>query len=76
MESAKTEFEEVLKIQADFPSGQVMRGQYFQKMGNLDKAEKAYLEAIRQDPYLPQPQFNLANLYYQKGDFQNAIESI
>ncbi|MCB0568732.1 MAG: tetratricopeptide repeat protein [Phaeodactylibacter sp.] len=64
---AKTEFEGVLKAQADFPTGQLMRGQYYHKMGRLEQAAQAYQEAIRQDPYLPQPYFNLANLYYTQG---------
>lgn len=71
-QKAKKEFENVLKIQADFPNGQLMRGQYFQKKGDKEKAEKAYLEAIRQDPYLPQAHYNLANLYYSRGDVQSA----
>lgn len=73
-QKAKIEFEEVLKIQADFPAGQVLRGQYYQKKGEKEKAERAYLEAIRQDPYLTQPYFNLANLYYSNGNLQSAKE--
>ena len=71
-QNALGEFEEVLKVQADFPAGQVRRGQYYQKKGEKERAEKAYLEAIRQDPYLPLPYFNLANLYYSRGDLQSA----
>lgn len=67
-QQAKKEFEEVLKIQADFPGGQLMRGQYYHKMGRLDVAAAAYREAIRQDPYLPRPYANLASLYYAQGD--------
>jgi predicted CXXCH cytochrome family protein len=73
-QKAKKEFENVLKIQADFPAGQVMRGQYYQKKGDFEKAEKAYLEAIRQDPYLTQPKYNLANLYYSQRNLQAAKE--
>ena len=71
-QQAKKEFENVLKVQADFPAGQLMRGQYYHKMGELELAAKAYQEAIRQDPYLPQPHFNLANLYYAQGNVQEA----
>jgi predicted CXXCH cytochrome family protein len=73
-QAAKKEFESVLKVQADFPAGQGMRGQYYQKKGDKEKAEKAYLEAIRQDPYLAQPYFNLANLYYSQGNLPTAKE--
>ena len=34
----------------------------------MELAEKAYFEAIRQDPYLPQPHFYLANIRYNEGD--------
>lgn len=71
-QQAKQEFEGVLNVQADFPSGQLMRGQYYHKMGNLEQAARAYREAIRQDPYLPQPYANLANLYYAQGNAQEA----
>ena len=73
-QKAKIEFQNLLKVQADFPAGQVMRGQYYQKTGDKEKAEIAYLDAIRQDPYLPQPYFNLANLYYSNGNLQGAKE--
>jgi tetratricopeptide (TPR) repeat protein len=73
-QKAKLEFENVLKVQVDFPAGQVMRGQYYQKKGDFERAKKAYLEVVRQDPYLPQPHYNLANLFYGKGDFTAAKE--
>ena len=73
-QKAKIEFQNVLKVQADFPSGQVMRGQYYQKKGDKEKAKTAYLDAIRQDPYLPQPYYNLANLYYSNGNLQGSKE--
>jgi tetratricopeptide (TPR) repeat protein len=70
---AKAEYESTLRVQADFPTGQVMQGQYYHRMGELERAAAAYREAIRQDPYLPQPYFNLANLYYEQGDYPAAI---
>ncbi|MCB0583807.1 MAG: tetratricopeptide repeat protein [Phaeodactylibacter sp.] len=74
LHQAKKEFEEILRVQADFPFGQLMRGQYFHKMGNQEQAEQAYKEALRQDPYMPQPYANLANLYYAQGRRQQAKE--
>jgi tetratricopeptide (TPR) repeat protein len=80
-EKAIAEFETSLKVQADFPMGQLMRGQYYHKKDSLVLAKEAYLEAIRQDPYLAQPYFYLANLKYAekdleaaKQDFESAIE--
>ena len=69
---AIAEFKKSLVVQADFPAGQLMRGQYYHKKNQLDLAEEAYKEAIRQDPYLAQPYFNLANLKYSQKDFKSA----
>jgi tetratricopeptide (TPR) repeat protein len=63
---ADLEYRDVLKIQADFPAGQLLRGQYYHKKRSYSLAEKAYKEALRQDPYLAQAFFNLANLFYQQ----------
>ncbi len=78
---ANEEYLKTLKVQADFPSGQIQRGQYFHKKKNYKVAEKAYLDALQQDPYLGQAHLNLANLYYQQGQpakaeqaFKNVIE--
>jgi tetratricopeptide (TPR) repeat protein len=71
-QKAITEFETSLSVQSDFPSGQLMKGQYFHKKGDLVLAEKAYREAIRQDPYLAQPFFYLANLKYNEKDIKAA----
>ena len=72
---AKLEFEKSLDVQADFPTGQLLRGQYYQKTGNNELAKKAYSEAMQLDPYLPQPHFAMANIIYREGDQHGAIES-
>ena len=79
-DNAKNDFEQQLDIQADFPGGQLMRGQYLQKKGQLDLAKQAYLECINQDPYLATPHYNVATIYYiqknhgkAKISFKNAI---
>ncbi|MCB0639009.1 MAG: tetratricopeptide repeat protein, partial [Lewinella sp.] len=74
-QAAKTEYESILRVQADFPTGQLMQGQYYHRMGEIEQAAAAYEAAIRQDPYLPQPYFNLGNLYYGEGDYPAAVEA-
>lgn len=69
---ATKEYLEVMKIQADFPAGQLQRGQYYHKKNDFLAAEKAYLEVLRQDPYMSQAHFNLANLYYQQQELDKA----
>ena len=68
------EFETSLKVQSDFPAGQLLKGQFFHKKNELGSAEKAYLSAIEKDPYLPQPYFNLANIFYGRNELIEAKE--
>ena len=70
--SAMEEYETVLDMQSDFPSGRLQKGQYYHKKGDLGMAEEMYRHAIDIDPYFPQPHINLANLYYQRGDLEKA----
>ncbi len=72
LDKAMKEYEGVLAMQADFPTGQMMQGQYYHKKGDMENAEKAYLRAIQKDPYLSHPQMNLANLYYNQGRMDEA----
>jgi predicted CXXCH cytochrome family protein len=72
LQNATADFLNILKVQADFPAGQLQRGQYFHKKQNYIAAEKAYKEALKQDPYLAQAHYNLANLYYQQQQFAKA----
>lgn len=72
LEAVTEEYLATLRMQADFPAGRMMRGQYYHKKGNLGIAEEAYRHAVDLDPYLPQPHTNLANLYYEQGDLQTA----
>ena len=79
-ERADQEFQEVLVMQADFPGGQLLKGQYFYKKKDLERTGQAFKGAIRRDPYLLPAYLNLAQLYYQEGknadavrEFKNAI---
>lgn len=71
-QKAIKEYEEVLAVQADFPNGQLMKGQFYEKKSQPALAEKAYRASILQDPYLPTPHFNLANLYYRQNKLDSA----
>jgi len=73
-EIAENEFNEVLAMQADFPGGRLLKGQYLHKKKEFDGAEVSYRNTIEMDPYLPQPYFNLANLYYQQGKLKEAVK--
>ncbi|MCB9283574.1 MAG: tetratricopeptide repeat protein [Lewinellaceae bacterium] len=72
-ERADQEFRDVLAMQADFPGGQLLKGQYYYKKKDLARTEQAFREAIRRDPYLSPAYFNLAQLYYQQGKLDDAV---
>ena len=74
LQSALKEYEIILAQQIDFPSGHMMQGQYYHRQGDLPRAEAAYKEAIRKDPYLSSARMNLGNLYYQQQQLDRAEE--
>ena len=71
-QTALNEYEEVMLMQSDFSGGQLMIGQFHHKRNELEQAESAYRKALEIDQVLSQPNFMLANLYYQQGAFQKA----
>jgi len=71
--TAKQEFFEYIQANADFTSGQLMKGQYYQKTNQLAEARKAYLKALEINSlYLP-ARMNLGLLYNQQNKNQEAI---
>ncbi|CAA0110523.1 Lipopolysaccharide assembly protein B [Zhongshania aliphaticivorans] len=61
--NAKSEYESALDYQADFPEGQLNIGMYHLAQKNPAAAEKAYQQALKQDPYQLSAYINLADLY-------------
>ncbi len=71
----KADIAEYLKglyVRADFPGGQMEKAHYYEKLGKLDAAEKAYLRALQLDDRFNMARMNLANLYYSKKEFKKA----
>ncbi len=58
------EFNDALVMSADFPSGQMRRAEYYQRIGNQQGEEAAYKKAILLDNRFNAARFNLAMLYY------------
>jgi Tfp pilus assembly protein PilF len=71
-ETATGEFLTGLFVREDFPGGQMEKAHYYEKLGEIDKAEKAYIEALRLDDRFNMARMNLANLYYNKKEFKKA----
>jgi tetratricopeptide (TPR) repeat protein len=72
LKTANEDFQRILRLQNDFPTGQLLKGQYHLKKRNVAAAEAAFKEALYQDPYLAQGHLMLANLNYEKGSFAEA----
>lgn len=52
-----------LKANADFPTGQIMLGEYYETIGQTNQAVEAYENALRMDSLLMDGYSNLAILY-------------
>ena len=63
------EYEVYLKTNADFPTGQILLGEYFQQTSQTKKSEQAYLRALKMDSIQLTAYTNLAIIYSSKGDF-------
>lgn len=72
LDAAMTEYQSAQMAMADMPSSRFNLGAMCAAMGQFDRAEQAYLDAIRLDPYFLPARFNLANLYNQKGRNKDA----
>jgi tetratricopeptide (TPR) repeat protein len=72
LKTANEDFQRVLRLQHDFPTGQLLKGQYHLKKRDIAAAEAAFKEALQQDPYLAQGHLMLANLNYEAGKFEEA----
>ncbi|MGB1003983.1 MAG: multiheme c-type cytochrome [Salibacteraceae bacterium] len=61
-----------LKANADFPTGQIMLGEYYETIGQTNQAVEAYENALKMDSLLMDGYSNLAILY----STQNMLEKV
>lgn len=71
-DKALKEFEQGLKMNADFPSGQRMIGQHHLRLKDYDKAIDAYKRSIDKDGYQNTSRMELAYLYYTRKMYKEA----
>ncbi|MEZ4840490.1 MAG: hypothetical protein R2821_02975 [Flavobacteriaceae bacterium] len=67
---------DMLKVNADFASGQHQIALFKQAKGNTDAAINAYKKAIKIDNYYNMSRLNLALLEYNKGNIVEVENSI
>ncbi len=72
--TAQKEYQNELKVNADFASGQHQIALYNQVKGNTDKAIEAYKKALKIDNYYNRSRMNLALLEYNRGNIKLAEE--
>jgi len=70
---AKDEYEAVMKVQADFPGGQMNLARYHERQGDDAEAEAHYQTAIQLDERFNAARINLAHLKNRKGQNREAV---
>jgi len=70
---ANFDFQMALDIRADFPGGQLEKGQFFDRVGQTHRAESAYLKAVEMDNLFNPARINLAHIYNREGKNEEAI---
>ncbi|WP_114778581.1 tetratricopeptide repeat protein [Botryobacter ruber] len=70
---ATKELEINLKERADFPGGQMEAGQYYERKGDVRKAEVAYKRSLSIDSFFNPARLNLAYLQNRQGNTKEAI---
>ncbi len=75
---AQAEYELLEKNQLGAKAGEVRNnlGNIYEVSGDLDGAIAKYKQALKLDPSLKFTRFNLARIYYARGDFDLAVSSI
>lgn len=68
----KIEFDEYLKVNADFAGGRMREAGYLLKQGKVSEAITAYEKAVEIDGLNNYARSNLANLYYQTKAYDKA----
>jgi Tfp pilus assembly protein PilF len=75
-DKALTEYRQVLLFSAERPEAQVSLAALYTQLGNIEKAEEAYKEAIRLQKYYVPGYVNYANFLQHQGNEKVAFEVI
>jgi tetratricopeptide (TPR) repeat protein len=68
-------YERCLEIAPDFSEARNNLGSVYQELGFIDKAESEFLKVVNDRAYTTKelPNYNLARLYFTRGDFDQAM---
>lgn len=72
--NALQEYKEYLDINEYFPQGQMNRGQFYERRGEIDKALEAYKIVLEKDSRFNPARLSLAYLYNRLGENKKAEE--
>lgn len=75
-EKARLEFEQALKIDAESPIAAFNLGVMLYNDNLVDKAEKVFADLHKEHPAFPDPLYQLSYIYYLRGDFDKARETM
>lgn len=75
-ERALASFERALSLLPDDPQTLELVAKAAQKLGQADRAQELALKALGIDPDFPAGHHRLATLYFEKGQFTNALQHI
>jgi tetratricopeptide (TPR) repeat protein len=75
LEEAIKEFQEAIRLNADYPEAHFNLGHAFRDLGRLEESIKEYREALRLKKDYPEALYNLGLLLLQQGQFVQAAEA-
>lgn len=64
---------DIIEKDPEVPTSYMNRGQYYEAIGEMDKAFSDFSEVIKLAPHRPDGYHNRAVIYYQKNDIANAL---
>lgn len=73
LSAAKNELMNYLYSQADYPSGNIMLGDYYMRLQDNPNAEKFYLRGLKKDSLLNFARLNLSVVYNLEGKNEQAL---
>jgi protein O-GlcNAc transferase len=75
LQEAMQDYQRCLEIAPDFSEARNNLGSVYQELGFIDKAEDEFLKVIADRTYTTKelPNYNLARLYFTRGDYDKAL---
>jgi protein O-GlcNAc transferase len=65
-----------LDVEPDLPDTYEQLGQFYQRAGDNEEAEKFFHEALKRNPQMPASLFGLAKIYLQGEKYREALSAL